>query len=136
MAGKVALSSLSPSTYSLPRTRSHTWPCVCASASVRRGQTSSLTYTRSHLELIQRARDSQSNQICDKGEEPVQINITYSKKLQDNIEIRKQPDRQSRRGECKGKRLGPKTAKHPSPGTELNSNPKISSVEKAPGGLE
>ncbi len=72
----------------------------------------------------------------DKEGGPAQINISYSKKLQDNIKIRKQPDRQKRRKACKGKQPGPKTAAHPSPGTKPNSNPKISSAEGAPGGTE
>lgn len=48
---------------------------------------------------------------------------------------RKQPDRQRRRKERKGKQLGPKTAMHHSSGTKLNSNCKIHSAEKAPGGM-
>lgn len=93
-----------------------------------------------HLELRQWTQDSYSSHICDKGREPAQINITYSKKLQDNIGGEKEKKENSligRDGEksVRGNSLVQRQQCTTRQGPKLKSNRKIYSAEKAPGGM-
>lgn len=50
-----------------------------------------------NLELRQGTKDSSRSQIRDSGREPAQINITYSKKLQDNIDLKKKKKKRKKK---------------------------------------
>lgn len=73
-------------------------------------------------------------------ERKAQINITYTKKLQDNTEKRKQPDRQRGRKECKNLRRGnspvQRQQRTPRRGLNQTQTNKICGAEKAPGGIK